>query len=155
MRALVRWAVNNSPAMNVTVIATLIAGLFSFAMLRREVFPEFELEVILVSIPYPGASPADVEKGVCQPVEEAVRALDGIKRLVSIAREGGGYVLVELNSNVRDVQKTVTEIRSRVERITNFPELAERPQVEQITFREPAVRVAVIGPESDDPRAAG
>jgi hydrophobic/amphiphilic exporter-1 (mainly G- bacteria), HAE1 family len=154
MRSLVRWAVNNSPAMNVMVIATIIAGLISFIMLRREVFPEFELEVILVSVPYPGASPADVEKGVCQPVEEAVRALDGIKRLVSIARESGGFVLIELNSNVRDVQKTVAEVRSRVEtRISNFPELAEDPQVEQITFREAAIRLAVIGPQSDDPEA--
>ncbi len=153
MRSLVQWAVNNTPAMNVTVVATLIAGVISFAMLRREVFPEFELEIVLVSVPYPGASPLDAEKGVCQPVEEAVRALDGIKRLVSIAREGGGFVIVELNSNVRDVQKIVTEIRSRVDRITNFPESSETPQVEQITFREPAIRLAVIGPESTSPAA--
>ena len=129
MKSLVSWAVQNGPGVNVMVAATLIAGLLSFTMLRRETFPEFELEVVLVQVPYPGASPADAEKGVCQPVEEAVRALVGIKRLVSIAREGAGYVIVELNSNVRDVQKVVSEIRSRVDRITNFPELAEDPQV--------------------------
>ncbi len=150
MKSLVSWAVQNGPGVNVMVAATLIAGLLSFTMLRRETFPEFELEVVLVQVPYPGASPADAEKGVCQPVEEAVRALVGIKRLVSIAREGAGYVIVELNSNVRDVQKVVSEIRSRVDRITNFPELAEDPQVEQITFREPAIRLAVIGPRSQD-----
>ncbi len=153
MRSLVQWAVNNTPAVNVAVIATLITGFFSFMMLRREVFPEFELEIVLVTVAYPGASPADAEQGVCQPVEEAVRALDGIKRLVSIAREGGGFVIVELNANVRDVQKVVTEIRSRVDRITNFPELSEDPQVEQITFREPAIRLAVVGPDSQSPAA--
>ena len=153
MRSLVRWAVANTPGINVMVICTLITGMVSFFWLRREVFPEFELEVVMVQVIYPGASPADAEKGVCQPVEEAVRALDNIKRVVSIAREGGGYVLVELDSNVRDVQKVVTEIRSRVDRITNFPELAEDPQVEQITFREAAIRVAVIGPDSRDPSA--
>ncbi len=151
MRSLVKWAINNTPGINVMVFGTLTAGLLCFMAMRREVFPEFELEVVLVSVPYPGASPADTEKGVCQPVEEAVRALDGIKRLVSIAREGGGYVLVELDSNVLDVQKVVTEVRSRVNRITNFPELAEDPQVEQITFRESAIRVAIMGPEADDP----
>jgi HAE1 family hydrophobic/amphiphilic exporter-1 len=153
MRSLARWAVDNTPAVNVIVACTLITGLVSFFWLRREVFPEFELEVVMVQVPYPGASPADAEKGVCQPVEEAVRALDNIKRVVSIAREGAGYVLVELDSNVRDVQKIVTEIRSRVDRISNFPELAEDPQVEQITFREAAIRVAVIGPDSSDPNA--
>lgn len=153
MKSLVHWAVTNTPAVNVIVIATLVTGFFSFLNLRREVFPEFELEIVLVSVPYPGASPSDAEKGVCQPVEEAVRALDGIKRLVSIAREGGGFVIIELNSNVRDVQKVVNEVRSRVNRITNFPDLAEEPQVEQITFREPAIRVAVIGKESNNPDA--
>ena len=80
MRSLVRWAVDNTPAVNVIVVCTLITGLVSFYWLRREVFPEFELEIVLIQVPYPGASPADAEKGVCQPVEEAVRALDNIKR---------------------------------------------------------------------------
>lgn len=150
MRSIIKWSVSNGPGINVMVIGTLVAGLIAFLMLRRETFPEFELEVVLVQVPYPGASPADAENGICQPIEEAVRALDGIKRLVSIAREGGGYVIVELNSNVRDVQKVVSEIRSRVDRITNFPELAEDPQVEQITFRQPAIRLAVIGPRSQE-----
>lgn len=153
MRALVKWAIENTPGINVMVIGTLVAGFLCFMGMRREVFPEFELEVVLVSVPYPGASPSDTEKGICQPVEEAVRSLDGIKRLVSIAREGGGYVLVELDSNVGDVQKVVTEVRSRVDRITNFPDLAERPQVEQITFRESAIKVAIMGPDARDPDA--
>ncbi len=150
MKSLVRWAVQNGPGVNVMVMGVLVAGALSFMMLRRETFPEFELEVVLVQVPYPGASPADAEKGICQPVEEAVRALDGIKRLVSVAREGAGFVIIELNSNVGDVQKVVSEVRSRVDRISNFPELAEDPQVEQITFRQPAIRLAVIGPRSED-----
>ena len=151
MNRIVRWAINNTPAINVMIVALLAAGTFSFYSMRREVFPEFELEVILVSVPYPGASPADCEKGVCQPVEEAVRALDGIKRLVSIAREGGGYVLIELESNVGNVQKVVSDVRSRVDRISNFPDSSERAEVEQITFRESAIRLAILGPKSDSP----
>ncbi|MEM7559852.1 MAG: efflux RND transporter permease subunit, partial [Planctomycetota bacterium] len=151
MNRIVRWAINNTPAINVMIVALLAAGMFSFYSMRREVFPEFELEVILVRVPYPGASPSDCEKGVCQPVEEAVRALDGIKRLVSIAREGGGYVLLELESNIGNVQKVVSDVRSRVDRISNFPDSAERAEVEQITFRESAIRLAILGPKSDSP----
>jgi hydrophobic/amphiphilic exporter-1 (mainly G- bacteria), HAE1 family len=153
MRSWVSWAVQNTPGINVMVLAVIVSGIAGFAMLRRETFPEFELEYVLVTIPYPGASPADTEKGVCQPVEEAIRSLSGVKRLRSIAREGGGYVIAELNANVRDVQKIVNEVRSRVERISNFPELAENAQVEQLTFRQPAIRLAVIGPNSTDPDA--
>ncbi|RMF41768.1 MAG: efflux RND transporter permease subunit, partial [Planctomycetota bacterium] len=153
IRTLVQWAIRNTPGINVMVFGLMAVGLGSFFMLRREVFPEFELEIVLISVPYPGASPEDAEKGVCQPVEEAVRSLDGIKRMISVAREGGGYVILELESNVRNVQKVVTEVRSNVDRITNFPELAEDPEVEQITFREAAIRLAILGPESHDPDA--
>ncbi len=151
IRAVVQWAIRNTPGINVMVFGLMAVGLGSFFMLRREVFPEFELEVVLISVPYPGASPEDAEKGVCQPVEEAVRSLAGIKRMISVAREGGGFVILELESNVRNVQKVVAEVRSNVDRITNFPELAEDPEVEQITFREAAIRLAILGPESMDP----
>lgn len=150
MKAIIQWCVRNSPGINVIVAAVLVAGMACFAMMRREVFPEFELDYVLITVPYPGASPADTEKGVCQPVEEAIRSLSGIKRLRSIARESGGYVIAELEANVPDPQKVVNEARSRVERITNFPELAENPEVEQLTFRQPAIRLAVIGPPGDD-----
>ena len=60
MKSVVRWAITNSPAMNTLLVATLIVGAASLLLLRREVFPEFELEIILVSVPYPGATPAEV-----------------------------------------------------------------------------------------------
>ncbi|MFO0064342.1 MAG: efflux RND transporter permease subunit, partial [Pirellulaceae bacterium] len=96
MRDLLKWAIKNGPGVNVMVLGTLLAGIGAFLLMRREIFPEFQLEVILVSVPYPGASPEEVEKGICQQIEEEVRSLAGIKKLVSIAREGGGFTLIEL-----------------------------------------------------------
>ena len=61
MRSLISWTVRNMPAMNTLVVAILIVGAMSFAGMRREVFPEFELEIILVNVPYPGATPEEVE----------------------------------------------------------------------------------------------
>ena len=66
MKPVIRWAVNNSPAMNVLMIGLLVVGAASLMGMRREVFPEFELEIVLVSVAYPGASPAEVEEGICQ-----------------------------------------------------------------------------------------
>ena len=56
----VKWAIRNTPAMNTVVLAVLIVGTISAFMLRREVFPQFELEIVLVTVPYPGASPDEV-----------------------------------------------------------------------------------------------
>lgn len=149
MRALISWAISNAPGMNVVMIAFMLVGGLAMANLRRETFPNFELEVVMVTVPYPGATPEDVEEGICQKIEEAVRSLDGIKQVTSIAQEGAGYVLVELRTDVRDVQKVLSEIDREVNRISTFPVRAEDPQVQQLTFRSAAIRVGIIGPPSE------
>ncbi|HAH48908.1 MAG TPA: AcrB/AcrD/AcrF family protein, partial [Planctomycetaceae bacterium] len=154
MRSIIKWAINNSPAMNTLMVTVLGVGLVSLMMMRREVFPEFELEIILVSVPYPGASPDEVEEGICQKMEEAVRAIDGIKKMTSIATEGAGSLVLELRADVPDVQKILNEVRSEIDRIPSFPELAEDPEIQQITFRQVAIEVAVIGPEANDESSA-
>ena len=153
MRAAIRWAIENSPAMNTLLIGGLLVGIVSLLSLRREVFPEFELEIITVSVPYPGASPEEVEEGVCQKIEEAVRAIDGIKKQTAVAREGAGSMTLELETGV-DVQKVLNEVRSEIDRISTFPELCEDPEVKQVTLRESAIQLGVLGPVSEAPDAA-
>lgn len=147
MKPLVSWAVKNSPALNTLMVGVLLVGAWSLVSMRREVFPEFDLEIILVSIPYPGASPEEVEDGICQKMEEAVRSIAHIKKQTSVAQEGAGFMILELESDVEDVQKILNEVRSEIDRIPSFPELAEEPEVKQITLRYPVIRVGVIGPE--------
>jgi hydrophobic/amphiphilic exporter-1 (mainly G- bacteria), HAE1 family len=149
MRPYIEWAVKNTPGVNMILLSVMAVGVGCFWFMRRETFPEFKLEVGLVTVIYPGASPEEVERGICQKIEEAVRSVDGIKQIVSIARESGGYTIVEMKSTVKDPQKVINDIRSEVDRIPSFPITAEKPLVQQITFREPAIRIALIGPESD------
>jgi multidrug efflux pump subunit AcrB len=151
MNGIVRWAVKHMAGINFLVVAIMIGGLASFFGMRRETFPEFQLEVILVTVPYPGATPDEVESGICQKIEESVQSLAGIKKLTSICREGSGFTLIQLEPSVKDVQRVLSEVRSAVDRISVFfPERSEKATVEQITFRTPAIRVAVLGPNHRD-----
>jgi HAE1 family hydrophobic/amphiphilic exporter-1 len=150
MKSIIGWTVRNTPAMNVLVVAVMVVGWISFSSMRREVFPEFDLEMALVTVPYPGATPEEVEEGICQKIEEACRSVVGIKKITSVAREGLGYCVFEMNDNVPDPQRVVGEIRSEVERIPSFPELAEDPKVEQVTLRSPAIKVGVLAPPTAD-----
>ena len=59
MRTIIRWATRNSPAMNTLMLGILFLGLASMLMMRREMFPEFTLDIVIVSVPYPGASPEE------------------------------------------------------------------------------------------------
>jgi multidrug efflux pump subunit AcrB len=147
MKRLIAWAITNAPGMNVLMIALMVVGGVSLWQMRREVFPAFELELVTITVPYPGATPQDSEEAICQKIEEAIRSIDGIKKVTSVAQEGSGFVLAELRSDVSDVQKVMNEIDREIDRIPSFPDLAEDPQIQQITFREAAIRVGIVGPE--------
>ena len=146
MKRMISWAISNAPGMNVLMVALMVIGGYSLFQMRREVFPEFELEVVMVTVPYPGATPRDCEEAICQKIEEAIRSISGIKKVTSIAQEGGAFVLAELRSDVPSVQKVMSEIDREVDRIPSFPELAEDPQIQQITFRDAAIRIGIVGP---------
>ncbi len=148
MRSVIKWAIANSPAMNTFLIASLIVGAVSMVIMRREVFPAFNLEILLVTVPFPGATPAEVEDGICQKLESATANIDGVRKMTSVAKEGFGYVILELDNNVSDVQMVLDETRSQIDQITSFmPPRAEQPEVKQIVFRRPAISVGIIGPE--------
>lgn len=148
IRACIRWAVNNHAAMNLIMIASVVIGGSSLLMLRREVFPNFQLEIVLVTVVYPGASPDEVEEAICQKIEAAVRSIDGITKVSSSARESSGFAVLEISSSA-NVEKVLAEIRSEVDRIPSFPELAEDPEIQQITFRNSAIRVGVMSERSE------
>jgi multidrug efflux pump subunit AcrB len=148
MKSVVQWAIKNSPAMNTFLIAAMIVGTISMVVMRREVFPNFALEIILVAVPLPGATPDEIEASICQKIESEVASIDGVKKLTSVAAENVGYVVLELNGNVKDVQKVLDEVESAMQKV-RLPELAEQAEIEQIVFRAPAISVGILAPESD------
>jgi hydrophobic/amphiphilic exporter-1 (mainly G- bacteria), HAE1 family len=150
MKKVVEWAIKNGAGLNVLIVLILIGGFLSLLFMQRETFPNFQLDVILVSVPYPGATPDEVESGICQKIEESIQSLSGVKKITSICREGSGFTLVQLESNVSDPQRVLSEVRSAVDRISVFfPERSEKATVEQVTFRSAAIRVAVMGPQTN------
>ena len=83
----IAWMARNSIAANLLMVVLLVGGLWSAVRIQKEVFPQFELDVVQVAVGYPGAAPAEVEQGILRPVEEAVRAVEGIREITSEARE--------------------------------------------------------------------
>lgn len=134
--------------MNTFLVTVLVIGAISMVVMKREVFPNFKLEILLVSVPFPGATAAEVEDGICQKIESAVSGAEGLKKITSVAKESFGYCILELNSNITDVQPVLNDIRSRIDQIASFlPPRAEDPEVRQIVFRKPAISVGILGPE--------
>ena len=117
-------------------------------VMRREVFPNFALEIVLVSVPLPGETPDEIEKAICQKIEAEVATIEGVKKMTSVATENNGFVILELNNNIENVQKVLHEVESNINQV-EFPELAETPVVQQIMFRAPAISVGILAPRTD------
>ncbi|MEL7496509.1 MAG: efflux RND transporter permease subunit [Planctomycetota bacterium] len=149
MRSVIQWAIKNSPAMNTFLIASMLVGVVSMVIMRREVFPNFALEILLVTVPLPGATPEEVEDNICKKVESEISNIDGIKQMTSVANEGFGYVILELKNGV-DVQKVLREVEAGIKQV-RLPEEAERSDVKQIIFRAPAISVGVLAPNRARP----
>ena len=80
MRALGQWSIRNNVAINLIMVFIMVAGALKVLKMRREMFPQFSLDMIYISVVYPGSAPAEVEEGICIKIEEKIEGIDGITR---------------------------------------------------------------------------
>ena len=121
LRGPVAWMAKNTVAANLLMMVIIVAGALGSTQIKQEVFPAFELDIVTASVAYPGASPEEVEQGIVLAIEEAVRGVDGIKRVGGSSNEGIGTVWAELLIET-DRDQAIADIKSEVDRIQSFPE---------------------------------
>ncbi|MFO7976622.1 MAG: efflux RND transporter permease subunit [Candidatus Hydrogenedentota bacterium] len=147
-RGAIAWMAGNSIAANLIMVVFLVGGFLALRNMKQEVFPDIALDTVSVTVAYPGASPEEVEESIILAIEEAVRPLEGVEEVTSVAREGGGSVRVELLLG-EDVNRLGQEIKSEVDRIVTFPEEAEEPEVRIDAHRRDVLEVVVYGEAPD------
>lgn len=128
-RGLIAYMGENSIAANLLMLILIGGGIWTAYNIQKEVFPEYQLDIVDVSVVYPGASPAEVEQGILRPVEEAIRGVQGIKEVTSTANEGSGNVSIELVTGAERM-KVFQDIDQAVNRIRTFPDDIEEPEVQ-------------------------
>ncbi len=148
MSRLIRWFASNGVVANLMMFVIVAAGVLSVPALKQEVFPEFSIEVVRVSVPYRGAAPEEVEEGVVIRVEEAIQGLDGIKKITSVASEGVGSVFVQIDTDY-DPREFLDDVKARVDAIDTFPAETERPIIEQLQLRKQVINISVSGPADE------
>ena len=145
LRGPIAWMAHNSIAANLLMVILLGGGIWMAAIMQKEVFPQFQLDIVEVSVGYPGAAPEEVEQGILQPIEGAVRSVEGIRSITSEAREGRGEVIIEIIAGEQRM-KAFQDIDQAISRIRTFPENIEQPEVRLQSRQQEAVQVALYGP---------
>ncbi|MYA36387.1 MAG: efflux RND transporter permease subunit [Gammaproteobacteria bacterium] len=148
MRTPISWFVRNPVASNLLMWIFLAGGVIAYFNLNQEEFPDIEIGVIQVSVPYLGATPEESETGVCLRIEEALEGAEGIQRLTTTAREGGCDATVELAGDA-DLNRSLNDVKAKVDAITTFPAETEKPIVRAFSSSGNVMTLALISNADD------
>jgi len=143
-RGPVAWMAGNSVVANLLMAVFLIGGLIVGLQIKQEVFPDFTLDTVEISVAYPGASPEEVENGIIQAVEEAIQGLEGVDEISATAAEGSAVITVEAIEST-EITRLWQEIKSEVDRINTFPDEAEDPQIAIASHKRGVITLALHG----------
>lgn len=114
----------------VFTISIISAGLLVLNGIQRNQFPIIDLEIMVVSTVYPGASPEDVEQNVTNLIEDELSSITGIDEYTSTSSEGLSVVVVTLDQDLDDTKSVKQEVREAVNRVRSFPaEVVDLPKV--------------------------
>lgn len=147
-KGIIAWFARNSVAANLLMLLIIGGGLYGVNSVQKQIFPQFELNFISVRVPYLGAAPQEVEEGVVVRLEEAVKDLEGIKKLTSTANEGMGSLSIEVEDGY-DVQTLLDEVKVQVDAISTFPDNTEKPVVFRIKPQQNVLWISVFGDVSE------
>ena len=142
MEKLIHWFSRNHVAANFVMGAVLLSGVWTWGKLKKEIFPETATDIVTIMVPYPNASPEEVEKSICIPIEEAIQSVDGIDRIKSTSTENRGVVIVETATGY-DVRDLMDDLKAQVDAIDSFPENAEEPITSEVLIKNQVLSVAV------------
>ncbi|MCD8534656.1 MAG: efflux RND transporter permease subunit, partial [Verrucomicrobia bacterium] len=144
---MIKWFANNGIAANLLMIGILLAGIHAaYFRVPLEVSPAFELNVVRMTISYPGATPKDIEKAILLPVEQALEGIKGVKMVNADAYRGNASFWIDADPG-RNLQELMDDIDSRVRGITTFPANMEPPRLyipDSADWLE-VIKVAVTG----------
>lgn len=147
--SLVRFGVRKPVPINLLTVGIIIAGIASGLTLRREFFPSADPDMATVTLPYPGATPEEIEETLAIKVEDKLAELDEIDDINTIVSEGGGGITLEFYEGVNP-DKALDEIERAVDSLLDLPEDSETIQVQLLEPRLPVIRAVVFG-DLDEP----
>ena len=151
MRAIVSYFINRHLVINLVSVFILFLGIVvSFVFIKREAFPNVNLDLIQVDASYPGASPREVEQLVVTPIEQELRALNGINKMVSMSFPGSARITMEVDPDASNRIRLSSEVQLAVQRAKLPADLPFDPVVTEVDGAIfPVIRLAVTAPLDD------
>lgn len=139
---MIRYFAAHPTAANIMMTVIILLGLVALPTLNKETFPEIKMNKVKVSVSYPGASPREVEEGICNRLEDATDGISFLDEQVCEARDNIGMLTLDMQES-GNIQLFLDDVNSAIDGITDFPDDAEEPVIEELGRTEPVVSVAI------------
>ena len=128
MNAMIKWMAGHPVAAALSMLLVLSLGFYSATRLPQQTFPDFALDVVSISVAYPGATPSEIQDTIVRPIEEKLSSISEIDEITASVAEGRGGLSVTF-ANGTDMTLMLDEVKSLVDEIDVFPEDASDPIV--------------------------
>lgn len=148
MKKLLAAFASNVVFANIMIFLMFLLGFVSIVMMRREMFPEMSLDRISVTVAYPGADPEEVEEGILRKMEDALQGENGIKELLTSAKENVGTAIITVDKSA-ETQEVLDRVTSKINSISTFPLDAENPVISEMLLEDPVMILSVSGNMSE------
>ena len=147
--ALTRFGLNRPITLCMMFLSLFVFGLLASRMLPLEKFPGIDIPEIYINVPYPNASPAEVERLITRPIEEALSTVSGVKKMRSFSKEDSAEIGLEFNWDDNLNSKSI-EVRERLDGIRHqLPKDVERVLVFQFNTNDQPIFQVRISSERD------
>ncbi|MFJ9810040.1 efflux RND transporter permease subunit [Streptomyces sp. NPDC101158] len=152
MSWLSRFSLAQRALIGLMSLVALLFGVIAIPQLKQQLFPSIELPMVSIIAPYQGASPDVVEKQVVQPLENNLKAVDGIKGITSTASEGSAVIMASFDYGDEGTKQLVADVQQAVNRArATLPDSVDPQVVAGSTDDIPTVVLAVSS--NKDPQA--
>ena len=144
MNSVIALFVRHPTAANLLMAVLLATGALALSNMNRQLFPDFDIDVVTVSVKWPGAGAEDMDSLVVEAIEPEVRFLDGVEKVISSSSEGYAYTQIhfEPGTNMRVAQ---AQVDAAVSRIESLPEDSGKPRIQQAYRYDTLMRVVLSG----------
>ena len=143
MKNLIEYFIKHRIVSNWIMLVICLAGVFALFNLQQRIDPKYEEPYVTVAIPWPGASPVELEEGIVIKIEEALKGLEGLKDIWSQSHESYAEVTVEVDGNY-DMNKAIQIVKNAVNSISSYPVGAEKPIIYQETVWNRAISLKCL-----------
>ena len=139
---MIRFFAAHPTAANILMFIILLLGIAALPGLNKETFPEIKLYKVQVSVAYPGASAGEVEESICNRLEDSTDGISYLEERSCVARDNLGIMVLDMLES-GDLSQFIDDVKTAVDAISDFPEEAEDPIIEELGRTKPVVSVAI------------